>query len=129
MEKNIFKLGFKGAAPPKPHLNPRKKVENIEMQRFIQDFNNNDEDAAKMEIARYENCDSDQEDLILTSWICGRNLPERIAKKVFKIGDYKYKRIKRMDTKKKTGGQKPSTVRKNSFIIGMNISSWIYLKY
>jgi len=111
MEKKVVKLGFKGAAPPKSHLNPRKKIEDIEMHRFIKDFNNNDEDAAKKEIAKYENCESDQEDLILTSWICGRNLPERVAKKVFKIGDYKYKRIKRMEIKQKSGGQKPSMVR------------------
>ena len=109
-EGKKLKLGYKGAPPPKKHMNPRKKKENIEMCKFITEYNDNDEDAARKEVSKYENADSDQEDLILTSWICGRNLPARIAKKVFRIGDYKYKRIKQMASKLRTGGQKPCTV-------------------
>ena len=105
-----FKLGYKGAPPPKRQRNVRITNKEQALAKFIRDYNDNDESAAMQSIKMYQLANKDQQERILTGWIIGRNLPERLAKDIFNIGDYKYQRIKKMLARRPTGGQKPNYV-------------------
>jgi len=114
--KSDIKLGLKGSKPPKKQFKPRRLSKLDEMQKFIINFNGGDAGAAVTTINSYNKADEKSKDLILNAWICGKNLPLRMAKSIFKVGAGKYKRIKEMRIKKKSGGIKPSAVRLQLFI-------------
>ena len=112
VKRSDVNLGHKGMKPPKPQRKPRATTKIGEMAKFILNYHGGDKEAAMNSINTYKNADSLTQDLILTGWICGKNIPARIAKSVFNIGDAKYKRIKLMRKKSKTGGNKPNMVKK-----------------
>ena len=105
-----IKLGPKGAPPPKAQINKRRsKKENL-FDKFTRVYFDNDEGSALHAVKMYEEDTKDQQERILTGFIVGRGVPERIIKEVFNIGDYKYQRIKNLQRKKPSGGMKPNCV-------------------
>ena len=126
-----IKLGYKSAMPPKPHRNKREFKKEVSLEKFIRYYFNQDADQAMHIIKMYEMGNEEQQDRILTSLIVGRSVPQCIMKDIFKIGDYKYQRLKKLQAKRPSGGVKPNYVCEqisiNRFILQFQLLSYTIL--
>lgn len=126
-----IKLGPKGAMPPKPHRNKRESKKEDSVEKFIRCHYNQDADQAMHVIRMFEMGNEEQKERILTSLIVGRSVPQRMMKDIFKIGDYKYQRLKKLQAKRPSGGVKPNYVSEqiiiNHFILPYQLLSYTIL--
>jgi len=110
--RNIRKitLGPKGRVPIKKQRNPRKTSKVSSMTKFINDFHDGDQKAAEASIFAYQNGSATFKEALLMTWIHINGLTLRIAKDIFKIGAFKYERLKTQRPKLKTGGPRGNFV-------------------